>query len=156
AVDIYSSNRLNTWRLTTWICWIFYLTFLWIFSWPILFFITKRYQVVSAEWPFSLTDANGQKRYTTVSEQQWVDLYGPAIKQLCLDRYEGLAGDAFLNQVLERGDANTRNEGVDTRAAMGVAAAAFQGGRFNAVSGARSLMRIAGASSDQIGWGFDT
>ncbi|KAF5566880.1 hypothetical protein FPHYL_3570 [Fusarium phyllophilum] len=156
AVDIYSSNRLNTWRLTTWICWIFYLTFLWIFSWLILFFITKRYQVVSAEWPFSLTDANGQKRYTTVSEQQWVDLYGPAIKQLCLDRYEGLAGDAFLNQVLERGDANTRNEGVDTRAAMGVAAAAFQGGRFNAVSGARSLMRIAGASSDQIGWGFDT
>ncbi|KAG5788341.1 hypothetical protein H9Q69_012592 [Fusarium xylarioides] len=156
AVDIYSSNRLNTWRLTTWICWIFYLTFLWIFSWPILFFITKRYQVVSAEWPFSLTDANGQKRYTTVSEQQWVDLYGPAIKQLCLDRYEGLAGDAFLNQVLERGDTNTRNEAVDTRAAMGVAAAAFQGGRFNAVSGARSLMRIAGASSDQIGWGFDT
>ncbi|KAG5807282.1 hypothetical protein H9Q74_007964 [Fusarium xylarioides] len=140
AVDIYSSNRLNTWRLTTWICWIFYLTFLWIFSWPILFFITKRYQVVSAEWPFSLTDANGQKRYTT----------------LCLDRYEGLAGDAFLNQVLERGDTNTRNEAVDTRAAMGVAAAAFQGGRFNAVSGARSLMRIAGASSDQIGWGFDT
>ncbi|KAF5637843.1 hypothetical protein F52700_4545 [Fusarium sp. NRRL 52700] len=156
AVDIYSSNRLNTWRLTIWICWIFYLTFLWIFSWPILFFITKRYHVVSAEWPFSLTDANGQKRYTTVSEQQWVDLYGPAIKQLCLDRYEGLAGDAFLNQVLERGDASTRNEGVDTRPAMGVAAAAFQGGRFNALSGARSLMRIAGASSDQIGWGFDT
>ncbi|KAF4341185.1 hypothetical protein FBEOM_4903 [Fusarium beomiforme] len=156
AVDIYSSNRLNTWRLTTWICWIFYLTFLWILSWPILFFITKRYQVVSAEWPFSRTDANGQKSYTTVSEQQWVDMYGPAIKQLCLDRYEGLAGDSLLNQVLEREQTNAGGEQIDTRAAMGVAAAAFQGGRFNAANGVRSLMRIAGGASDQIGWGFDT
>ncbi|KAJ4317192.1 hypothetical protein N0V84_007496 [Fusarium piperis] len=142
AVDIYSSSRLNNWRLTTWICWIFYLTFLWIFAWPVLFFTTKRFHVVRAEWPFSQTDAQGQKRYTT----------------LCLDRYDGLAGDDYLNEVLNRGEApqNNNQAQVDPRAALGVAAAAFQGGRFNAVSGASSLMRFVGGQNDQVGWGFDT
>ena len=51
-VDIYTSNRINKWRLKTWICWIFYLTFLWIFTWPYLFFATKRYAVVKANGHF--------------------------------------------------------------------------------------------------------
>ncbi|KAM0546502.1 hypothetical protein ACHAPJ_010862 [Fusarium lateritium] len=157
AVDIYSSNRLNTWRLMTWLRWVFYLTFLWIFSWPVLFFSTKRYRVVRAEWPYSKVNAEGQKVYTTVSEEQWVSRYGPAIKQLCLDRYQGLAGDTFLTQVLEREETHQENNGqVDGRAALSAAAAAFQGGRFNAASGVSSLMRFAGGSNDQIGWGFDT
>lgn len=157
AVDIFSSNRLNTWRLKTWIRWLFYLTLLWIFSWPVLFFTTKRYHVVRAEWPFSQVDADGQKRYTTVSEEQWISRYGPAVKQLCLDRYEGLAGDSYLNQVLERGESRQSNEPqIDGRAAMSAAAAAFQGGRFNAASSVSSLMRFAGGSNDQVGWGFDT
>ncbi|KAL6352596.1 hypothetical protein LRP88_13062 [Fusarium phalaenopsidis] len=158
AVDIYSSSRLNTWRLTTWICWIFYLTFLWIFAWPVLFFTTKRYHVVRAEWPFAQVDEQGRKRYTTISEEQWTSRYGPAIKQLCLDRYDGLAGDDYLNEVLDRGEAQQNNNQpqVDTRAALGVAAAAFQGGRFNAARGANSLMRFVGGQNDQVGWGFDT
>lgn len=158
AVDIYSSSRLNTWRLTTWICWIFYLTFLWIFAWPVLFFTTKRYHVVRAEWPFAQVDEQGRKRYTTVSEEQWTSRYGPAIKQLCLDRYDGLAGDDYLNEVLDRAEAQQNNNQpqIDTRAALGVAAAAFQGGRFNAARGASSLMRFVGGQNDQVGWGFDT
>lgn len=156
AVDIYSSSRLNNWRLTRWICWIFYLTFLWIFSWPVLFFMTKRYQVVQVEWPFAQIQPDGQKRYTTVSEEQWMDMYGPAIKTLCLDRYQGLAGDAFLNEVLARGNANAANNPVNARAAMSAASAAFQGGRFTAANGARSLMQLAAVATDQVGWGFDT
>ncbi|KPM41475.1 hypothetical protein AK830_g5093 [Neonectria ditissima] len=135
AVDIYSSSRLNTWRLTGWICWLFYLTFLWIFSWPILFFTTKRYHVVRAEWPFSQTNADGSKRYTTVSETQWISRYGTAVRQLCLDRYEGLAGDTYLNEVLDRLESRRSNEAqINGRAAMSAAAAAFQGGRFDAAS----------------------
>src|ERR1700712_2530710 len=56
-VDLYTSSRINEWRLKKWICWIFYLTFLWIFTWPYLFFATKRYAVVNAVWPFSKTDS---------------------------------------------------------------------------------------------------
>ncbi|KAH6876365.1 hypothetical protein B0T10DRAFT_448526 [Thelonectria olida] len=157
AVDIYSSSRLNNWRLTSWIRWFMYLSFLWIFSWPVLFFTTKRYHVVRAEWPFSQTDAQGQKRYTTVSEEQWISRYGPAVRQLCLDRYDGLAGDSYLNQVLDRGETRPSNNAqIDGRAALSVAKAAFSGGRFDAVSGASSLMRFVGGSNDQVGWGFDT
>ncbi|KAF4944143.1 hypothetical protein FSARC_14750 [Fusarium sarcochroum] len=157
AVDIYSSNRLNTWRLMTWLRWVFYLTFLWIFSWPVLFFSTKRYRVVRAEWPFSQVNAEGQRVYTTVSEEQWISRYGSAIKQLCLDRYQGLAGDMFLNEVLEREETHQENNGqVNGRAALSAAAAAFQGGRFNAGRGVSSLVRLAGGSNDQVGWGFDT
>ncbi|KAM0372084.1 hypothetical protein ACHAO7_008449 [Fusarium culmorum] len=155
AVDIYSTSFLNNWRLTSWICWVFYLTFLWIFSWPVLFFATKRYEVVQVDWAFSKSQPGGRKRYTTVSEGQWMDMYRPAIKQLCLDRYQGLAGDAFLNEVLAR-EPDPVNTNEDARAAMSVASAAFQGGRFNATNGARSLMRLAGAATDQVGWGFDT
>ncbi|KAF5024478.1 hypothetical protein F66182_3418 [Fusarium sp. NRRL 66182] len=160
AVDIYSSSRLNTWRLTTWIQWLFYLTFLWIFSWPLLFFTTKRYDVVRAEWPFSQVDAQGRKRYTTVSEEQWINRYGAAVKQLCLDRYEGLAGDSLLNQVLERTETHENgNTSVHGRALVGAASAVLQGDGFNAVSSVSSVssvMRFMGGSNDQVGWGFDT
>ncbi|KAM5349575.1 hypothetical protein ACJ41O_006080 [Fusarium nematophilum] len=131
AVDIYSSGRLNTWRLTTWIRWLFYLSFLWIFSWPVLFFTTKRYRVVQAEWPFSQINAQ--------------------------DRYDGLAGDSYLNQVLGRGEARQSNDAqINGRAVLSAAAAAFPGGRFDAVSSASSLVRFVGGSNDQVGWGFDT
>ncbi|RGP79898.1 hypothetical protein FLONG3_1969 [Fusarium longipes] len=158
AVDIYSSSRLNNWRLTPWICWLFYLTFLWIISWPVLFFATKRYEVVTMQWPFARQLPDGQKSYTTVSEIEWLETYAPAIKQLCLDRYQGLAGDAFLHEVLAR-EANQVNAGLDPRAALNVASAAsaaFQGGRFTAANGARSLMRMAAVTTDRVGWGFDT
>ncbi|KAM0492330.1 hypothetical protein ACHAP8_010017 [Fusarium lateritium] len=155
AVDIYSTSHLNNWRLKRWICWIFYLTFLWIFAWPVLFFVTKRYEVVKVDWAFAKREAEGRRKFTTVSERQWLDMYGPAIKQLCLDRYQGLAGDAFLNEVLAR-EPNPVNTHVDPRAAMSAASAAFQGGRFNAANGARSVMRLAAIATDQVGWGFDT
>jgi hypothetical protein len=155
AIDIYSSSKLNNWRLTSWICWLFYLTFLWIFSWPVLFFSTKRYQVVKVVWPFSHIHENGERTFTTVSESQWAEMYGPAIKQLCLDRYQGLAGDTMLNEILERGEPPS-NAGQDvSRAAVSAAAAAFQG-RLTTVDGARTLMRTAGVLTDQVGWGFDT
>ncbi|RGP69621.1 hypothetical protein FSPOR_4726 [Fusarium sporotrichioides] len=155
AVDIYSTSYLNKWRLTRWICWLFYLTFLWVFAWPVLFFATKRHEVVKVTWPFAKCHPDGQRSFTSVSESQWLDMYGPAIKQLCLDRYQGLAGDAFLNEVLAR-EPSPVNTGLDPRAAMSAASAAFQGGQFTAANGARSLMRLAGVATDQVGWGFDT
>lgn len=45
-LDIYTSNKINEWRLKTWVRWVFYLSFLWIFTWPYLFFMTRRYAVV--------------------------------------------------------------------------------------------------------------
>ncbi|KAM0355105.1 hypothetical protein ACHAPU_000964 [Fusarium lateritium] len=155
AVDIYSSSKLNNWRLTRWICWLFYLTFLWIFSWPVLFFATKRYEVVKVTWPFSRENERGGRAFTTVDEHTWSSMYGPAIKQLCLERYQGLAGDTLLNEILERAQAPPSTEQAVGRAVVSAAAAAFQGGQLNTAEGMRNMMRIAGVASDQVGWGYD-
>jgi len=120
-VDLYTSSRINEWRLKKWICWIFYLTFLWIFTWPYLFFATKRYAVVNAVWPFSKTDSTGAKIYTTISEEQWFERWNVGIRRLVLDRFQGAVGYEQLEGVIARpedppqpGTIRTGHEGVDT------------------------------------------
>ncbi|CAH0027608.1 unnamed protein product [Clonostachys rhizophaga] len=161
AVDIYSTTWMNNWRTTDWIRWIFYLTFLWIFSWPILYFTTKKYYVVRAEWPFAKVNPQGRKTYTTVSEEQWIENFGPAVQQLCLDRYQGLTGDDHLKQILAR-PATQSSAAADfrnARAALNVATSAasvLRGGPVNAISQVSNIMRLSSGTNDQVGWGFDT
>lgn len=151
-LDIYTYNKINQWRLKTWVCWIFYLTFLWIFTWPYLFFMTKRYSVVKAEWPFSITYHDGSKKYTTVTEEQWFEKWNVAVKRLVLDRYQGEASEQMMEGVIARPadppmPGTTGHAGIDN--AMGVLTQGFQvasairnGGSFG--PGARG------------GWGYDT
>ncbi|KAF2712200.1 hypothetical protein K504DRAFT_474619 [Pleomassaria siparia CBS 279.74] len=152
-VDIYTTTRINQWRLKTWICWIFYLTFMWIFAWPYLFFATKRYSVVKAEWPFSTTDAAGNKRYTTVSEEQWFAKWHVGIRRLALDRFQGEASEEQLEGVMARpadppmpGTISTGHIGVDN--AVGLLNQGFQVA--SALSRGDSLGR-----GPQGGWGYD-
>jgi hypothetical protein len=152
-VDIYTANRINAWRLQTWICWVFYLTFLWIFSWPYLFFATKRYAVVRAEWPFSSTDGRGNKMYTTVSEDQWFENWHVAVRRLVLDRFEGEASEEMMAGVMERpadppmpGTISTGHAGVDN--AMGILSQGIQVAR--AIQSGEDLGR-----GLQGGWGYD-
>ena len=151
-VDIYTTNFVNKWRLKKWVCWIFYLTFLWIFTWPYLYFATKRYAVVRAEWPFSVSDAHGNKTYTTVSEEQWFEKWHVGIRRLVLDRFEGEASDSMLSGVIARpedppmpGTVRTGHEGVDS--AVGMLTQGFQI--------ARSLSSGNIGGSVQTGWGYD-
>jgi hypothetical protein len=134
------------------VCWIFYLTFLWIFTWPYLYFATKRYAVVRAEWPFSVLDAHGNKTYTTVSEEQWFEQWHIAIRRLVLDRFEGEASDEMMSGVLARpadppmpGAIQTGHEGVDN--AVGMLTQGFQI--------ARSISSGNIGRTTQTGWGYD-
>lgn len=156
-VDIYTSNRINALRLQKWVCWLFYLTFLWIFSWPFLFFATKRYAVVRAEWPFSSIDENGNKKYTTVSEEQWFEMWHVAIRRLALDRFEGEASEEMMRGVIQRPEdprmpgSLTGHAGVD-----GVLGAFSQGVRVaRAISGGSGLNVSFGRENVQGGWGYD-
>lgn len=149
-VDMYTSSLLNKCRLKNWVCWIFYLTFLWIFTWPFLFFATKRYAVVRAEWPFSITDAQGRKTYTSVSEEQWFEKWHVAIRRLALDRYQGEASEEMMNGVIARpedppmpGTVLTGHVGVDN--AVGLLTQGIQVARA-ITSGGRGI---------QGGWGYD-
>ncbi|KAF3048777.1 hypothetical protein E8E11_008804 [Didymella keratinophila] len=154
-VDIYTSHKVNSWRNTKWICWMFYLTFLWIFTWPILFLCTKRYAVMRAEWPFSV-NANGRKIYTTVSEEQYFDRWCVAIKRLALDRYQGEASEEMMCGVADRpadppmpGTISTGHAGVDN--AVGLLSQGFQVARALSNGSGRGLTQ-----ATQGGWGYDT
>lgn len=153
-VDIYTANRINQWRLTTWIRWVFYLTFLWVFAWPALFFATKRYAIIRAEWAWSGSDGHGNKRYTTISEEQWFEMWHVGIKRLVLDRFQGEANEGMLAGVIARpedppmpGTIRTGHEGVDTT--VNLLTQGFQVAR--ALSNGDSLGR-----GVQGGWGYDT
>ncbi|OCL14183.1 hypothetical protein AOQ84DRAFT_359132 [Glonium stellatum] len=126
AVDIYSTSRPNQWRLTPWIRWLFYLTFLWLFAWPYLLLATTRYTVVRAVWPFSSAgSASGPRAYTTISEEQWFERWYVGVRRLVLDRFQGEASAQMLAGVIERpadppvpGRIRTGHQGVD--AAVGL------------------------------------
>ncbi|KAL2151210.1 hypothetical protein VTH82DRAFT_6308 [Thermothelomyces myriococcoides] len=88
-VVVYNACKINRWRLTQWIVWFCYLTFLWLLTWPFLFFRTKRFDVAIAEWPFSVTEANGDKRYVSMSEEHIYNLWACAIKRAVLSKHQG-------------------------------------------------------------------
>jgi hypothetical protein len=88
-VTVYSSCKANKWRLTPWIVWVCYLSFLWLLTWPYLFFRTKRFEVAVAEWPFSVTEENGSKRYVSMSEDHIYNLWGRAISRAVLGKRQG-------------------------------------------------------------------
>ncbi|KAL2261161.1 hypothetical protein VTK26DRAFT_4635 [Humicola hyalothermophila] len=85
-VYIYNDCKVNRWRMTTWVVWLCYLTFLWLFTWPYLFLRTKMFEVAVVEWPFSITNADGSKRYVSMSEDHLYNLWGRAISRAILDR----------------------------------------------------------------------
>jgi len=96
TVEVYNDCRTNRWRLTTWIQWVFMLTLMFIFTWPYLFFRTKRFEVVVAEWPFSRPAVDGGKQYVSISEQQWYNMWGRALGRAVLGRRQGTLGQDDL------------------------------------------------------------
>lgn len=136
-VEVWNDCRTNQWRLTKWIHLMFCVTMLWLLAWPYLFFRTKRFETVSAVWNYSVLDGAGRKKYTTISEDQWYNLWGRAISKAVLSKRQGT-----LDQ-------------QDLLAAEGVSAS-FDTGN-NMVDGALGLV-IAGVSAINevnrtLGWG---
>ncbi|RKL46757.1 hypothetical protein BFJ72_g2497 [Fusarium proliferatum] len=62
-VEIYNRCLTNRWRLTRWIVLLFYLTLLWIFTWPWVSLRTRWYETVFVEWSLSRPDRQGTLRY---------------------------------------------------------------------------------------------
>ncbi len=86
---IYNESKINRWRLTPWIVWMCYLTFMWLLTWPFLFFRTSRFEVAVAEWPFSVEQEDGTKRYVSMSESHIYNLWGRAISRAVLAKKQG-------------------------------------------------------------------
>ncbi|KAF2086726.1 hypothetical protein K490DRAFT_16604, partial [Saccharata proteae CBS 121410] len=151
AVDIYSNHAVNRWRNTSWIRWLFYLSFLWILAWPLLFFLTKRWAVVEVDWAFSRPSGDGTaKTYATVSEAEWFEKHRGILRNLVLEGHRGdVSGvDAATPRVARSGARQQQgfrsgNDRVDGMVGFLRAGAA-------AVSAVRT-----GFQGDLEGWGGD-
>ena len=86
---IYNDSKLNRWRVTPWIIWMCYLTFMWLLTWPFLFFRTKRFEVAISEWPFSVEQDDGTRRYVSMPESHIFNLWGRAISRAVLAKRQG-------------------------------------------------------------------
>lgn len=88
-VEVWNECRTNQWRLTKWIYVMFCVSMLWLLSWPYLFIRTRRFETVSAVWNYSLLEEDGRRKYTTISEDQWYNLWGRAISKAVLSKRQG-------------------------------------------------------------------
>ncbi|KAK4132751.1 hypothetical protein BT67DRAFT_443647 [Trichocladium antarcticum] len=86
SVIVYNDCKVSRWRLTPWVVWLCYLSFLWLFTWPYLFLRTKIFEVAVADWPFSVTEPDGRKRYVSMSEDHLYNLWARAISRAVLDK----------------------------------------------------------------------
>ncbi|EPQ67192.1 hypothetical protein BGT96224_4393 [Blumeria graminis f. sp. tritici 96224] len=80
---VYSPCRVNAWRVNAWVRWFCYLSFLWVFIWPILIFLTSRYEIVKsvfyyADSPYS-DDPN--RACQVMSEHEWFRMWQSSIKR---------------------------------------------------------------------------
>ena len=98
-VDIYSDHPVNRWRIS-WVRYIFYFTFLWIFTWPLLFFLTARWSVYHVDWHFSrkiATPGNSYTEWAKISEQDWLEKHRNLIRSLVMDCHQGDASQFPLD-----------------------------------------------------------
>ncbi|KAH9830696.1 hypothetical protein Tdes44962_MAKER09007 [Teratosphaeria destructans] len=105
-VDLYSPHWINRWR-SSWIRFIFYFTFLWIITWPILFFMTKYWTVYQVNFRFFLV------RWAVISEKAWFEKHQALIRSLVLDRFQGDATHMPTDIQVSEGPRDGRSANMD-------------------------------------------
>lgn len=90
TVQVWNECRTNQWRLTKWIYVMFCISMLWLLSWPYLFFRTKKFETVSSEWHFSREDPAGRRRYVSLTEDQWYNMWARPIAKAVLSKRQGV------------------------------------------------------------------
>ncbi|KAJ6133553.1 hypothetical protein N7471_008768 [Penicillium samsonianum] len=120
SVTIYSPHWINRLRTNRFVWWAVVLLQLWIITWPVIFFMEKRYEVIHTRWNASLipeSDSVLDKCYAfDRDESSLAEYWAPAVKQAAWTRRQG-EGD-----LLTRMDAD-RLQGYTTRQLLGLRAA---------------------------------
>lgn len=134
----------------------FYLTFLWIFAWPVLFFLTRKYEVVKAVYPYAnvLTDDGGNRQCRVISEVDWYHRWESAIKRAALARMQ--CKDRCLDEeyriATAKADARGVVQGLVPREAPRTGNAIADGALGFLTEG----LRVAEGWNASRGWGADT
>lgn len=137
VVQVYNDCKTNRWRLTSWIYWLCVFSLMVIFTWPYLFFRTKRWEVAKTKWYFSKPRDNGYRQFVSISEDQWYNMWGRAINRAVLERRQGTLDqqDLLAAEVFEP-----------------VFGDALMDGAVNFVRAGVSAMN---EINRQVGWGYD-
>ncbi|KAJ5370428.1 uncharacterized protein N7496_006520 [Penicillium cataractarum] len=111
SVTIYSPHWINRLRTNKYIWWLVVLLQLWIITWPIIWFMEKRYEIAFTRWNASLdpnTESSLVKCYArNRNESALAEWWAPAVKQAAWTRRSG------DNNLLTRLDAE-RVQGMST------------------------------------------
>ncbi|KAJ5753998.1 uncharacterized protein N7511_008151 [Penicillium nucicola] len=105
SVTIYSPHWINRVRANRYAWWIIVILQLWIITWPIIFFMEKRYEVAHVKWHASLvpeTESALIKCYAQGRDESALGEYwAPAVKQAAWSRRRG-GGDVLTRMDAER------------------------------------------------------
>lgn len=157
-IDIYSPHWINRARIS-WVRYLFYFTFLWLLTWPMLFFATKWWTVYHVRWLWSRCeqddDEEPQRSWRVyaggVSEQEWARRHTNLVKALVLEKFQGDAAAFPADVPDERVEGSTRGRTPSSgNANVDAAVNLVQGGvgLWNAVQGR--------GNGDPRAWGADS
>lgn len=96
SVTIYSPHWINRLRAKPFVYWIFIILQLWIITWPVIWWLERRYEVVRSTWYTShlLEDptarTNGRRVYARGRDEAGLaEFWAPAVKQAAWRRQQG-------------------------------------------------------------------
>ena len=141
-VDIYNPHPINEWR-TNWVRYLFYISMLWIITWPILIFATRWWTVYSVDWRFSWVEQT-KKKYSVTTEPGWYNKHAALIRRLAMSNFQGDATGLPLEVQTEARSRSTGNANVDNAVSL------LQGG----IQVWNTIQR--GAGRDVDSWGADS
>lgn len=155
SLVVYSPGLINQWRIINWVRWVFYLTFLWILTWPFLFFITSRYAVVKAVYEYADRPPGDDvgRRPRVISEVDWYHKWESAIRRAALARM--MCKDTSLTEEYRVATlrADARGEQVGPNPQIPSTGNAFADGAFSLLG---QGLRVAGDYNNARGWGHNT
>lgn len=148
-VTVYSPCWQNKLRDKTWLRWIIYLTFLWIFTWPYLWFVTRRWEVLVAPFPYSCCPDCGNRRFIVKSEKAFFEEWRSSLRRAILGKKQGWIDEEYrlaTEEALRQGHPTAGGRNPSTGNAVADGALGF----LHAAVTARRDVAMAG------GWGADS
>ena len=155
SITLQTSHVFNKMRYNKFLYWFCIIFQLWIITWPILFFMTKRWAVVSVMWPYRKymnrrPQEQSEATPRLMAEDEWARKYQYTIQQGVLSRAQGGTFIEYMQRPDEHEERRRLEQERERRASEP------QGGF---VGGALSLMRGVGnvirENQDARGWGYD-
>ncbi|KAJ5210903.1 Peptidoglycan-binding Lysin subgroup [Penicillium cf. griseofulvum] len=119
SVTIYSPHWINQLRHNNFVWWVVVLLQLWIITWPVIFFMEKRYEVVHTRWFSSLLESSDSpltKCYALGRDEcSLAEYWAPAVKQAAWTRRQG-EGDLLTRMDADRLKGHTTSQLLGLRA----------------------------------------